>query len=180
LGKVLRVDATTGATTIIAKGLRNPWRVDLFDNRLWLADVGQNKWEEVSVLDSVSSRTVNNVVDFGWSAYEANDRFNDDQTSASHTPPVLAYEHGENGCSISGGAVAVSGSLRGRYVFADYCSGRVWSTPADITSTTSSNASLTSRITLHFDAVDSPAAIVRAQNDLYVLSLSGTIWRING
>ena len=180
LGKVLRVDAATGATTIIAKGLRNPWRVDLFDDRLWLADVGQNKWEEVSVLDSVSSRTANNIVDFGWSAYEANDRFNDDQSSASHTPPVLAYEHGENGCSISGGAVAVSGSLRGRYVFADYCSGRVWSTPADITSTPSSNASLASRMTLHFDAVDSPAAIVRAHNDLYVLSLSGTIWRING
>ena len=180
LGKVLRVDAATGATTIIAKGLRNPWRVDLFDDRLWLADVGQNKWEEVSVLESVSSRTPNIVVDFGWSAYEANDRFNNDQTSASHTRPVLAYEHGENGCSISGGAVAVSGSLRGRYVFADYCSGRVWSTPADITSTTSSNSSLTSRMTLHFDAVDSPAAIVRAHNDLYVLSLSGTIWRING
>ena len=180
LGKVLRVDAATSATTIIAKGLRNPWRVDLFDNRLWLADVGQNKWEEVSVLDSVSSRTANNAVDFGWSAYEANDRFNDDQTSMSHTPPVVAYEHGENGCSISGGAVAVSGALRGRYVFADYCSGRVWSTPADITSATSSNASRASRMTLHFDAVDSPAAVVRAQNDLYVLSLSGTIWRING
>jgi hypothetical protein len=180
LGKVLRVDATTGATTIIAKGLRNPWRVDLFDDRLWLADVGQNKWEEVSVLESVSSRTANNVVDFGWSAYEANDRFNDDQTSTSHTPPMVAYEHGENGCSISGGAVAVSGALRGRYVFADYCSGRVWSTPADITSTTSSNSSFASLATLHFDAVDSPTAIVRAHNDLYVLSLSGNIWRING
>ena len=180
LGKVLRVDAATGATTIIAKGLRNPWRVDLFDDRLWLADVGQNKWEEVSVLDSVSSRTANNAVDFGWSAYEANDRFNDDQTSMSHTPPVLAYEHGENGCSISGGAVAVSGSLRGRYVFADFCSGRVWSTPADITSTTSSNSSFASLATLHFDAIDSPAAVVRAHNDLYVLSLSGNIWRING
>ena len=180
LGKVLRVDATTGATTIIAKGLRNPWRVDLFDDRLWLADVGQNQWEEVSVLDGVSSRTPNNPVDFGWSAYEANDRFNDDQSSPSHTHPVLAYEHGENGCSISGGAVAVSGSLRGRYVFADYCSGRIWSTPADITSTASSNSTFASLATLHFDAVDSPSAIVRAHNDLYVLSLSGTIWRING
>lgn len=177
LGKVLRVDAATGATTIIAKGLRNPWRVDLFDDRLWLADVGQNKWEEVSVLESVSSRTPNNAVDFGWSAYEANDRFNDDQTSNSHTPPVVAYEHGENGCSVSGGAVAVSGSLRGRYVFADYCSGRVWSTPADITSPSESSAP---HMTLHFDAVDSPVAVVRAHNDLYVLSLSGTVWRING
>ncbi len=176
LGKVLRVDPLTGESTIIAKGLRNPWRVDLFEDRLWLADVGQNKWEEVSVLDDVSTRDGSNVVDFGWSAYEANDRFNDDQSSPSHTPPVVAYEHGENGCSISGGAVGVAGTLRGRYVFADYCSGRVWSMPSDVTSPSESSAP---RMMLHFDAVDSPAAVVRAGGELYVLSLSGTIWRIS-
>jgi len=175
LGKVLRIDPATGKSTMIAKGLRNPWRVDLFENRLWLADVGQNKWEEVSVLEGVSSRDGSNVVDFGWSAYEANDRFNDDQSSPSHTPPMIAYEHGENGCSVSGGAVGVTGALRGRYVFADYCSGRVWSVPSEFTSPSESSAP---RITLHFDAVDSPAAVVRARGELYVLSLSGTIWRI--
>ena len=56
LGKVLRVDPRDGSVTMVAKGLRNPWRVDLFDDRLWLADVGQNQWEEVSVLDGVSQR----------------------------------------------------------------------------------------------------------------------------
>ena len=176
LGKVLRVDPLTGESTMIAKGLRNPWRVDLFEDRLWLADVGQNKWEEVSVLDDVSTRDGSNVVDFGWSAYEANDRFNDDQSSPSHTPPVVAYEHGENGCSISGGAIGVAGALRGRYVFADYCSGRVWSMPSDVTSPSVSSAP---RMMLHFDAVDSPAAVVRAGGELFVLSLSGTIWRIS-
>ena len=176
LGKVLRVDPLTGESTMIAKGLRNPWRVDLFEDRLWLADVGQNKWEEVSVLDDVSTQDGSNVVDFGWSAYEANDRFNDDQSSPSHTPPVVAYEHGENGCSISGGAIGVAGALRGRYVFADYCSGRVWSMPSDVTSPSESAAP---RMMLHFDAVDSPAAVVRAGGELFVLSLSGTIWRIS-
>lgn len=171
LGKVLRIDPATGTVTTIAKGLRNPWRVDLIDDRLWMADVGQNQWEEVSVLDRVSSQTGDNIVDFGWSAYEANDRFNGDQSSSSHTPPVLAYEHGENGCSISGGAVAVAGALRGRYVFADYCSGRVWSMPT--------NQKQPAK-TLHFEAVDSPVAIVRAGEQLFVLSLSGTIWRLNG
>ena len=175
LGKVLRLNPATGETTMIAKGLRNPWRVDLFEDRLWLADVGQNKWEEVSVLNDVSKRDGRNVVDFGWSAYEANDRFNDDQSSPSHTPPVIAYEHGENGCSVSGGAVGVTGALRGRYVFADYCSGRVWSIPSDFTSPSESSAP---RMTLHFDAVDSPAAVVRARGELFVLSLSGTVWRI--
>jgi hypothetical protein len=182
LGKVVRLDPRDGSTSVIAKGLRNPWRVDLFGDRLWLADVGQNKWEEVSVLDAVSSRIGTrlgestssaawDVVDFGWSAYEANTRFNDDQSSRNHVPPVVAYEHGDNGCSISGGAVAVRGALQGRYVFADYCSGRVWSIAADESSPA---------MQLHFADIDTPAAVVRANDEIYVLALSGTIWRING
>ena len=181
LGKVLRVDPRDGAVTVLAKGLRNPWRVDLYEDRLWLADVGQNKWEEVSVLDGVASLTgvaslsgdanSGDVVDFGWSAFEANDRFNNDQSSPSHTPPVVAYEHGDNGCSVSGGAVAVDGALRGRYIFADYCSGRVWSIATDTAAP---------EMVLHFDNVDSPAAVVRAGETVFVLSLSGTIWRLDG
>ena len=186
LGKVLRVDPRDGSVTMVAKGLRNPWRVDLFDDRLWLADVGQNQWEEVSVLDGVSQRrgvplssssagassavNATDIADFGWSAYEANDRFNTDQSSPSHIGPVVAYQHGDDGCSVSGGAIGVSGALQGRYVFADYCSGRVWSIPTDITSPT---------MTLHFDGLDAPSAVVRANNDLFILSLSGTIWKLN-
>ncbi|MFM8992784.1 MAG: PQQ-dependent sugar dehydrogenase, partial [Actinomycetota bacterium] len=86
LGKILRVDPRDGTVRVLAKGLRNPWRIDLFEDRLWLADVGQNQWEEVSVLDDVSRRVGEafgnatgggaadasapvDVVDFGWSAY---------------------------------------------------------------------------------------------------------------
>jgi hypothetical protein len=182
LGKVVRLDPLDGSTRVLAKGLRNPWRVDLFDDRLWLADVGQNKWEEVSVLERVSQRVgtrlgeststaASDVVDFGWSAYEANMRFNDDQSSPNHVLPVVAYEHGDDGCSVSGGAVATRGSLKGRYVFADYCSGRVWSIATDVASP---------QMQLHFDGLDTPAAVVRAGEELFVLSLGGTIWRING
>jgi len=191
LGKVLRVYPRDGSVTMLAKGLRNPWRVDLFDDRLWLADVGQNQWEEVSVLDGISQRrgaplsgsstatsstasssgpTSTDIADFGWSAYEANDRFNTDQTSPSHIGPVVAYQHGDDGCSVSGGAVGVSGALKDRYVFADYCSGRVWSIATDATSPT---------MTLHFDGLDAPSAVVRANNELFILSLSGTIWKLN-
>lgn len=53
LGKVLRIDPVTLRVTIIAKGLRNPWRVDLYNDQLWLADVGQNKYEEINVLENV-------------------------------------------------------------------------------------------------------------------------------
>lgn len=169
LGKVLRLDPATGAVVQVAKGLRNPWRIDLVDDRLWLADVGQNRWEEVSVLDDVSK--VAEPVDFGWSAWEAGERFNEDQTSTAHVPPVVAYRHGDDGCSISGGAVATSGALAGQYVFADYCSGRVWSIATD-----EPRPDMVQR----FAGVDAPVAVVRAHGDLYVLSLSGAVWRIVG
>lgn len=169
LGKVLRLDPATGAVAQVAKGLRNPWRIDLADDRLWLADVGQSRWEEVSVLDGVSD--VTEPVDFGWSAWEAGERFNEDQTSPAHVPPVVAYRHGDDGCSISGGAVATTGALTGQYVFADYCSGRVWSIATDEPSP---------RMVRRFDGVDAPVAVVRAHGDLYVLSLSGSVWRIVG
>jgi glucose/arabinose dehydrogenase len=169
LGKVVRLDPRNGTTKVIAKGLRNPWRVDLFDDRLWLADVGQNEWEEVSVLENVS--TTSEVVDFGWSAYEANARFNADQSSPRHSPPLVAYQHGDDGCSVSGGAVATRGALRNRYVFADYCSGRLWSV--------ATNESAPEML-LHFDSLDAPAAVVRAADELFVLSLGGTVWRLDG
>ena len=169
LGKVLRVNPSDGSVQVLAKGLRNPWRVDLYQDRLWLADVGQNKWEEISVLDDVSQVTT--PVDFGWSAYEANDRFNKDQVSPKHVPPVVAYEHGDNGCSVSGGAVAIAGALRGRYVFADYCSGRVWSIATDTAAP---------EMVLHFKSIDTPAAVVRAGEAVFVLSINGTVWKLDG
>jgi hypothetical protein len=170
LGKVLRVDPSDSSYTILARGLRNPWRVDLYDDRLWLADVGQGEFEEVSVLNGLSKiASEAQIVDFGWSAYEANKVFNKDQTSSSHTPPLVSYKHGDNGCSISGGAVATTGSLRNRFIFADYCSGRLWSIATDESAP---------QMTLHFDDLDSPSAVVRANENLYVLSLSGTIWQL--
>ena len=170
LGKVLRVDPRDGSYVILARGLRNPWRVDLYQDRLWLADVGQGEFEEVSVLGGLSKITdTAQVTDFGWSAFEANKVFNKDQKSPSHTPPLVSYKHGDNGCSISGGAVATAGSLRNRFVFADYCSGRLWSIATDESAP---------QMKLHFDDLDSPSAVVRANEKLFVLSLSGTIWQI--
>lgn len=167
LGKVLRVDPATREVKIIARGLRNPWRIDLYDDRLWLADVGQGTWEEVSVLENVSR--VTSPVDFGWSAYEGFTIFNEDQSSPGHVPPVMVYEHGDDGCSISGGAVVDSGALKGRYVFADYCSGKVWSISATATNPTKE---------MIVDGISSPVAVVRTGNEVLVLSLDGVVWRI--
>jgi glucose/arabinose dehydrogenase len=167
LGKILRIDPMTGEATLIARGLRNPWRIDLFGDDLWIADVGHGTWEEVSVLRDVSS--IEEPVDFGWSAFEGFERFNEDQSSANHQPPLMVYEHGEDGCSISGGAVAEAGSLTGRYVFADFCSGKVWSIPTDVADPQKE---------LLFEGLDQPVAIVRAGAELLVLSLQGSIWSL--
>ena len=67
-------------------------------------------------------------MNFGWSAFEGNHRFNDDQSPDGATPPIYEYEHGGAGCSISGGALyrgTAIPALVGWYVFGDYCSGQV-------------------------------------------------------
>jgi glucose/arabinose dehydrogenase len=147
LGKILRIDPTPGPNTpysipasnpfvgvsgarpeIWSIGLRNPWRFN-FDRStgdLWIADVGQDKWEEIDVAwaDEGAGRGAN----FGWSAFEGNHRFNNDQSPDGVTMPIFEYQHGSAGCSISGG-VRYRGSsipsLAGWYVFGDYCSGQV-------------------------------------------------------
>jgi hypothetical protein len=189
LGKVLRVDPATGAVREIARGLRNPWRVDLYDGDLWLADVGQDEWEEVSVLrDLVGSAARVGAGEapqsFGWSAWEGPARYHDDEPADGHVAPVHAYRHGDDGCSISGGAVApatlVSGDapedgtgapsrLAGRFVFGDYCSGRIWSLDP---------ARPEAGARLELDGVDELVAIVRAGGALWVLSLGGAVARL--
>jgi hypothetical protein len=155
LGKMLRIDPTPdgdqpytvpdgnpfvgvdGARPEIwSIGVRNPWRFS-FDSAtgdLWIADVGQNRWEEVNRLPAVDGIDAGRGVSLGWSAYEGDERFNDDQpdidpAGAPHRGPLHVYEHGDDGCSISGGEVyrgsGIAG-LDGWYVFGDFCSGKVW------------------------------------------------------
>lgn len=149
LGKVLRIDPTPSGDQsftvpddnpfvgvagalgeIWSVGLRNPWRAsfDTATGDLWIADVGQDQWEEVSVAWATDGRDAGRGLSFGWSAFEGTHQFNLDQPDQLHTPPLYEYPHGELGCSISGGVryrgTAVPG-LEGWYVFADWCSGLV-------------------------------------------------------
>lgn len=135
LGKLLTIDPATGRVAVAGTGLRNPWRFsfDRATGDLWVADVGQNMWEEVNRV-SAGSLPGN----FGWAAYEGVERFKEEKldTSMPLVVPVAVYSH-DDGCSVTGGYVyrgkAVA-SLRGRYVYGDYCSGTVWSLPATATS----------------------------------------------
>lgn len=110
-------------------GLRNPWRFD-FDSEtgdLWIGDVGQGEWEEVDV--AFASEGGGRGANFGWSALEGTHPYNADQSAEGTTLPIHEYQHGDDGCSISGGTVYRGDSipsLRGWYLFGDYCSGKVW------------------------------------------------------
>jgi glucose/arabinose dehydrogenase len=112
---------------IWALGLRNPWRYsfDSVTGDLWIGDVGQDKWEEVDHL----KKGVGGI-NFGWNRYEGTHDFDTSTPLAGGklTMPVAEYSHSE-GCSITGGYVYrgphIAG-LSGRYVYADYCSGNMW------------------------------------------------------
>lgn len=149
LGKLLRIDvAGEGYTVpsdnpfigvsgarpeIWAYGLRNPWRFgfDRVTGDLYIADVGQNAFEEVNMQPAASSGGEN----YGWKLMEADRCYEPrdcDQTGL--VLPVLSYPHGGQwGSSISGGYVyrgSAVPDLEGRYVFADYVSGRIWTASA--------------------------------------------------
>ncbi len=151
LGKMLRIDPLASGdqpytvpadnpyvgvegtrAEIWSYGLRNPWRFN-FDSEtgdLWIADVGQGDWEEVNV--ARVSEGGGRAVNFGWSAFEGTHPYNSDQGTAGAVPPIYEYSH-DDGCSVSGGAVyrgdAIP-SLRGWYLFSDYCTGNVWALSA--------------------------------------------------
>ena len=109
-------------------GLRNPWRFN-FDSAtgdLWIGDVGQGEWEEIDLVRAVDGS--GRGVHFGWSAWEGTHRFNDDESPDDATFPIFEYQHGDLGCSVSGGDVYHGSgvpSLGGWYVFSDYCSGLI-------------------------------------------------------
>ena len=150
LGKMLRIDPSTpsgdlGYTIpadnpfvgtegargeIWSIGLRNPWRYS-FDPEtgdLWIADVGQGNIEEINVAPATDGMDAGRGSNFGWSAYEGSQRFNDDVTAENHSGPIFEYDHSGGRCSISGGVRARgegAGPLAGWYVYADYCTGEV-------------------------------------------------------
>ena len=124
------VDRAGALPEIWLTGLRNPWRIrfDAATDDLWIGDVGQGDWEEIDRAPAGVGG-----LDFGWNTMEGFHCFQAEQCDQGGlTPPIAEYGHDE-GCSVTGGAVyrgAAQPALVGRYVFADYCSGRVWTLDA--------------------------------------------------
>jgi glucose/arabinose dehydrogenase len=143
LGKMLRIDVDHGDKYAIppdnpfvgggglpeiwAYGLRNPWRFsfDRLTGNLYIADVGQDAWEEIDFVPSGTPGGMN----FGWSYYEGNHPYkNQPPANMNFTFPVVEYSHAE-GCSVTGGNVyrgSVLPEWQGVYFYGDYCSGNIW------------------------------------------------------
>jgi len=121
------------APEVYASGMRNPWRFqfDPESGDLYVADVGQNTWEEVSI--------VNAGQDYGWDSMEANHCFGGNQCDTSAGPnqanqdgltaPITEYDHSAGRCSVTGVGIYRSCEVPawdGVYFYADYCSSELF------------------------------------------------------
>ncbi len=119
------LDIADARPEIWAYGLRNPWRMafDSDSGALWVGDVGQNRFEEIAVVQAGENH--------GWNVFEGEECFRSADACAALTdavPPVVSYGHDE-GCSVTGGEVYRGNAipaLNGHYMFGDYCSRQIW------------------------------------------------------
>ena len=188
LGKILRIDVDGGDPYAIpsdnpfvgragargeiwAYGLRNPWRfnIDSASERLYIADVGQDMWEEVDVAPATQGGQ-----NYGWNIMEGMHCYNASScTEQGLTLPVLEYSHAE-GCSITGGFVyrgARVPGLVGRYFYSDFCSGFLRSFMYD-GSTVSEETTWDVGDLGHVQSFGEDAS-----GELYILSANGTVYR---
>lgn len=143
LGKILRLDVNNGQPYAIpadnpfaagggepeiwAYGLRNPWKIafDRATGDLYIADVGQNQWEEINFTPAGAPGGLN----YGWRFMEGSHDYSGGlYDRAALVLPVAEYTHSD-GCSVTGGQVYRGKSLpgwQGVYLYGDFCSGNIW------------------------------------------------------
>jgi glucose/arabinose dehydrogenase len=197
LGKLLRIDPRAsggkpysvpasnpfvgkpGRDEIYSYGLRNSFRFS-FDTthaqpRIAIGDVGQNRFEEIDYLPVGRAGGAN----FGWDAFEGLSKYTDENSGTPDpggtVKPILAYSHDRGGsCSVIGGYVVRDprlAGLRGRYVYADLCEGKLRSLMPHL-----KRAGGDRRLGLE---VQSPSSFGEDQRHrLYVTSLEGPVYRL--
>ncbi len=192
LGKMLRIDVDNGDPYAIpednpfadtdftldeiwALGLRNPWRFsfDRMTGDLYIADVGQNQWEEINLQPANSTGGEN----YGWRCYEGDEAYitggcgdRDD-----YTFPIFAYGHEGFNCSgsVTGGFryYGQSGALFGLYIFVDYCTGKFYGLdPIDSTTT----------VLLQGSGGVYTSFGESSDGELYLASAAGEIFQVKG
>jgi len=190
LGKILRIDprasggdpytvpasnpfaSRAGARPeVYAYGLRNPWRFsfDRSTGDLTIGDVGQDAYEEVDFVRRGHGRGAN----FGWRVFEGRTRYTSGESAPGARAPKLVLRHADGNCSITGGYVVRDRSVKalyGRYVFADFCGGRVLQTTLKVSGTRAPR-----RTGLRVNAPSSFGQDARGR--VYVTSLEGPVYR---
>jgi glucose/arabinose dehydrogenase len=168
-----------GRNEIWSYGLRNPWKFsfDRLRGDIWVGDVGQNRYEEINRKLITSTAAPNGRgSNYGWRVLEGWHCYRPSSGCNKHSKvrPVVEYSHAGGNCSVTGGYVyrGSSAPLVGKYIFADYCSGKIWSIPRD--------AKTPATKTLLRDTSFNISSFGEGDNgELYVLSHSGgTAYRV--
>ncbi|MGA0559513.1 PQQ-dependent sugar dehydrogenase [Larkinella sp. VNQ87] len=189
LGKILRIDVNKtdkGAygipadnpfagnregyrEEIFAYGLRNPWRFsfDRQTGQLWAGDVGQNEFEEIDIITKGGN--------YGWRLKEAGRCYNprNDCDPGGLIEPIHHYPR-QDGTSITGGVVyrgSRHSGLRGKYLYADFASGRIWALTAEKGQKTDNQLLLKTDGAISAFGEDSAG-------EVYLLDHNGTIQRL--
>ena len=130
----------SGLDELYAWGIRNTWKFSFDKGIMWGADVGQDRAEEI-----------NHIVkggNYGWNRFEGNSGYSSSSSLVTNpeTKPIFEYDHKNGDLSITGGYVYNGKSsnplLKGKYIYADYVSGRVWSLDYNRSSDTSKSTLL--------------------------------------
>jgi len=159
---------------IFLYGLRNPWRFDFDPSNgdLWIADVGQDRLEEINLLLADS---YTDGANFGWASMEGTLKRLGFKPDVDYHVPVHEYEHDDGRCSIIGGVVVRDGNLEGlegSFIYSDLCDGKIRALAFDGNQWVDHDLET---------VVELPVSFTRASDGrIYVLSATGGIFRLEG
>lgn len=154
---------------IYAYGLRNPWRLsfDPVTKKLWTGDVGQNAYEEIDIIEKGGN--------YGWNIMEGKHCFEPSRNCNQQGLKLPVWEYPRNeGVSITGGFVYRGPSLpelKGKYIYADYGSGKIWVLDATNVNNPVNTILVESNLNISSFGVD-------PKNELYICAFDGKIYRI--
>jgi glucose/arabinose dehydrogenase len=189
LGTILRIDPRHGdpydvpqdnpfvgdpdaRPEIWALGLRNPWRfwIDAESGSMLVADAGNERREEID-LASIAQPGSN----FGWPCFEGSLPFDTTRSCAGARPPLLDYPRADGACAVIGGVVARDEripALAGRYLYGDFCSGR-------LTAVATEDGSVSASGDLGLVVPELSSFGVDGLGRIYVMAVTGEVHRLD-
>ena len=155
---------------IWAYGLRNPWRFsfDRVTGDLWAADVGQNQYEEVDIIRP--------SLNYGWNVMEGAHCYRRESCDSRGLEMPVAEYGRDGGCSVTGGYVyrgRRQPTLYGAYLYADFCSGKIWALRHD-------GAAVTEQMQIADTGLSISSFGEDPSGEVYVLTFEGAIHRLAG